>query len=98
MKQYIWIRCGDNDDYHKFYNMSKVAAYLKEMGASHPLFIQGSTNPAIGLSDNRDYKNHNYISIFWGGNEAYDVDRGITEEELVELNKCLAKLPFTVEA
>jgi hypothetical protein len=90
----LWIRCGDSDNYNKFDGMSEAADYLAEMGAKHPLYIQGPTDPAVamGLTDMDSYQNQNYISIYWGGNKPDDVGRGITEAELKELNEALSRV------
>lgn len=81
MPPYIWIRCGDLDDYHHFETMYAAAEYLASMLVSHPL----KRHVRLGVRD-KHYKGENYISLYWGGNKADDVQRDFTDEELAQLN------------
>lgn len=79
----LWVRCGDQDDYHKYTRLTSAVRYLHSMGASAPFerCIQyGVSSP--------QFRFQNYISLFWGDKDAQPVAE-ITEAELVELNRLL---------
>ena len=78
----IYIRCGDQDDYHEFQNLNNAAQYLKKMKvkALKPYNQMGVIA--------KNYQGNNYISIYLG-NDINNPQRGPTTEELQQLNRII---------
>ncbi len=79
----IWVRAGDGDNYNDFDGVHEVADYLAEMSATDPLERcneYGVTSP--------EYQGNNYISLFWGDDDAQPI-RSLTIEEHTEVNRLL---------
>ncbi len=96
--QRVWVRCGDQDDYSSYDSLAEAAEYLVQMGvrrkvtrinAGGPFYGKGLTG-CLSFSDRANYCGNNYISIYWGGSKADDVDRGLFIREWHELNRHLA--------
>jgi hypothetical protein len=81
----VWVRCGDQDDYHGFDDLNGVAEYLAQMGTKANLNF---CNP-LGVVDRGDYQGNNYVSIYYGGVDRGNVGPGLTVEELAWLNERL---------
>lgn len=89
----LWIRAGDGDNYNGHDDVQSAAGYLFESGATEGPLERcneyGLTGPG--------FDGQNYISAYWG----HDTDpgepavRGLTDEEITELNTELAE--FTKE-
>ena len=82
----LWVRAGDGDNYNGFDGFQEVADYLGEMGATDSLERcnrYGVTSP--------EYRGNNYISLFWGGDNAQPVRR-VTIDEHIEVNRLLHSL------
>lgn len=77
----LWIRCGDADDYNGFeIDFAAAAEYLDMLGVTVPLVRCNK----YGVSA-PGFTGWNYISLFWGDNDAQPV-RELTDAELAELN------------
>jgi hypothetical protein len=96
----VWVRCGDAGGYHQFDWLDEAAEYLVEMGVRDalteqvvPSFGYGTADfrGCLAFTDGKHLRGLNYISIFWGGDKAEDVIRGLTKAELVELNRWLVR-------
>jgi predicted nucleic acid-binding Zn finger protein len=83
----IWVRCGDQDDYHKFKTIGDAADYLAMMGCTGKL----SWYNANGVSSTQYKGHHNYISLYWGGALEDQIDKGFSKEELATLNRELSR-------
>lgn len=80
MKNKLWIRIGDDNDYHLFITLSGGISYLKRMDVG--IFDHWSR---YGLSTSR-YFGHNYISLYWGDDKADGLkDLTASERKRVEL-------------
>ncbi len=80
----IWVRAGDSDNYNEFDGLQEVTDYLGEMGATGPLEWcneYGVTGP--------EFRGDNYISLFWGDNDAQPI-RSLTTDEHNEVNRLLS--------
>lgn len=77
----LWIRAGDADNYNEFgIDFAAAAEYLDMLGVSAPLvrcIKYGVSAPG--------FIGHNYISLFWGDNDAQP-EREVTDAELAKLN------------
>ena len=88
----LWIRCGDADNYNEFgIDLAAAAEYLDMLGVTAPLVRCG----LYGVSAHA-FTGHNYISLFWGDNDAQP-DRELTDAELAELNDRLVGLSSRVD-
>jgi len=79
----LWVRAGDADSYNAFDGFQEVADYLVEMGATDCLERcnkYGVTSPG--------YRGNNYISLFWGNDDAQP-SRPLTTAEQNEVNGLL---------
>lgn len=86
---YCWVRCGDGDHYHRFANLSNVAAYLLSMQCKPHV----ERHNEMGVTDNDYYRGQNYISLYHGGAEIDDDTDPtyITDAEIAELNGYLKR-------
>jgi hypothetical protein len=85
----LWVRAGDGDNYNDFDGLEEVADYLAEMGATDPLERCDKydvTSP--------EYRGHNYISLFWGDDDAQPT-RPLRIDEQAEVNRLLHSLSPT---
>lgn len=88
----LWIRCGDQDDYHNFgEDFDAAADYLQEMGAVAPLQDCWHYNGRLGVTDQDSYRENNYISLYWGEEVQPEAIRHISEQELADINTALVK-------
>ena len=77
----LWIRCGDADNYNDFGDdFDDAAEYLQILGVTGPLVRCG----LYGVSA-RGFTGHNYISFYWGDNDAQP-EREVTNKELAKFN------------
>ena len=82
----VWIRLGDDDDYHAFDGLDEIADLLAEVGI-HEVERYG----LYGVSA-PGFRGHNYISLYWGphpGDGSAEASRGLTEFELIVLQRML---------
>jgi len=81
--EYLWIRLGDASDYEKEDSVEDLAESLAgECGIIKRLIRYGR----YGITDNDKFKGLNYISLFYGDDDAQPT-RPVSNEELTELNK-----------
>lgn len=85
--EYVWVRCGDGDDYNPFPNIQEAASYLSSRGVSLPL-VQ---NVAYGVTDRGVFNWQNYISLFHGGETCDQVSRSLSQKEIHSLNDMVKK-------
>jgi len=86
----IWIRIGDQDDYHEFDNVLEASEELAEIVGHkslkaeryHGLALRGVCLKDVGLVGN------NGVSFFWGDEDAEFI-REISNDELGVLNSTL---------
>lgn len=82
-EEYLWIRAGERSDYTKEGSVEDLAELLAgELKVTEKLFRYGR----YGVTDNDKFKGYNYISLFYGDDNAQPI-KGITKEELADLNK-----------
>lgn len=81
-KEYLWLRMGDNADYTREGSVEDLAETFVECGITNKLV----RCMKAGITDNDKFKNLNYISLFYGDDDAQLI-RLISDKELVELNK-----------
>jgi hypothetical protein len=87
----LWVRVGDGDSYNPFDGVQEVSEYLAEMGATVPLERYnrfGVTRP--------EYKGRNYISLFWGDDDAQPT-LSLTISEHNEISRLLHSLLSTAQ-
>lgn len=77
----LWLRLGDGDDYHDFDSIEEVKEVLDECDC-----LPVKRHCQYGVNGNRHYKGLNYISLYWGDDDAQPLS-SITDDELVYLNK-----------
>jgi hypothetical protein len=83
----LWIRCGDADNYNDFgMDYDAAAEYLDRLGVIAPLTRYGQ----YGVSA-PGFTGWNYISLYWGDDDAQP-EGEVTDEELAELNSRLIAL------
>jgi hypothetical protein len=83
----LWIRCGDADNYNDFgIDFAAAADYLDMLGVTGSLVRCNK----YGVTAS-GFAGHNYISLFWGDNEAQP-GREVTNAELADLNAHLRGL------
>lgn len=83
MKNYIWMRVGDGDDYHKFSTVEEVAQHLSD----HYDITKIWRFCKFGVAAD-GYENMNYISLFWGDENAEPLF-DLIAEEIEEINTVL---------
>lgn len=70
----VWMRMGDNDDYHDFDGPfsagSELGSYLSEVGTEK--FKAGDIRWRGKGLEIDGFTNYNYISLFWGDEDAQD--------------------------
>ena len=71
----VWMRMGDNDDYHDFGSMFEAGSELGGLldmaspnGLTKMPVIRKSHR--FGIDVEPSFTNYNYISLFWGDNDA----------------------------
>ncbi len=67
----VWMRLGDNDDYHSFDNMFDAGTELGTYLESREFQMKdlGSLSNGTGICA-PGFEGHNYISLFWGDDDA----------------------------
>jgi hypothetical protein len=78
----LWIRVGDNAEYEQVDDVNDAVECL---GISNEL-VRCNT---YGVTDNDVYAGLNYISLYYGDEEAEPIEP-ISDNELAELNKMIA--------
>lgn len=68
MGEKLWVRCGEQDDYHPFDSVQEAANYIASCEE-----IGGFTRCNEYGIEGAHYKGFNYISIFWGDKEAQPI-------------------------
>ncbi len=87
----IWMRIEDVDDYEEF-DLAAVAERLAMVGVD---YIEQHSKFGVHCPGTR-LTGHNYISLYWGDEEANGV-KGLTKAEIAQTNEYLAhpeKYPF----
>jgi len=79
----LWVRAGDGDNYNAFAGLQEVAEYLAEMGATG--LLEWCNEYGVTSAE---YRGHNYISLFWGDDNARPI-RSLTNEEHNRVNLSL---------
>ena len=75
----LWIRLGDNDDYHDYDSIDDVKEILDECDC-----LPVKRYCQYGITA-RHFQGRNYISLFWGDDDAQPFNE-LTDNELVRLN------------
>ena len=78
----IYIRCGDQDDYHEFDSIQEVAEHLEPLEALPPY-----TYCQYGLTCD-GYTGNNYISAYWGSDVETPI-RGLDPNDIRALTRCM---------
>ena len=78
--RFLWVRCGDMDDYNQHDTIDEAADYLKTCGVAIPL----RKCQRFGMADSGFFQGENYISIFWGDHDAQPL-REINKKETLQL-------------
>jgi hypothetical protein len=91
----VWMRMGDNDDYHDFDSMfdagTELGRYLDASSSLEGPFMSyiysrgEGPNGTTGINAPGFQKN-NYISLFWGDNDA-QITKGHTQADLAEFKR-----------
>jgi len=84
----VWMRVGDNDDYHDFDSMFAAGSELG--GLLDGLSPDGLTKmPVIrkshryGIDVEPSFVNYNYVSLFWGDDDAQPL-KELTKADIAE--------------
>ena len=78
----LWIRLGDNAEYENFDGIDEIASYISGFMDMDEVDTIRSYNHGIASEPN--FSDRNYISLFWGDNDA-QISRDLTSEELADL-------------
>jgi hypothetical protein len=78
MNEGFWLRFGDNDEYTTCDSIEEVAELF------HDKEIEGPLERAVGGVFAPGYEGSNYISLYWG-NENADLARPLSDEEYAQL-------------
>ena len=82
----LWMRLGDTDEYHRYDDIEGVAEAMREASVHGP-FKMGHPM-SKGMLYAPGYEACNYISLFWGDEDAEFV-RTLTKEELNQIGMWL---------
>jgi hypothetical protein len=81
-KTKVWMRMGDNDDYHDFDDPfeagSSLGAFLSETGTK--TFKAGDARWRDHGVEAGGFTGYNYISLFWGDKDAQDA-QGLNDSD-----------------
>ena len=80
----IWVRMGDNSEYHQFGNDFDAVADTLLEGGVEKVRRCGFGNGVMA----RGYEGDNYISLYWGDKDA-QFEKGLTLAELTDINAAL---------
>jgi len=86
VEKFLWVRYGDNDDYN-IVDFDEVAETLALYGVSNEL-VRCDT---YGITDKDLFVNLNYISLYYGDDDAQPIE-SISDEELKRLNEELKRI------
>ena len=75
-EEYVWVRMGDMDSYHKFDDVAGAIDEMKENGVHGPM----SWGPFGVRLICGGFEGDNHISIFWGDQDANFI-RDLNDEE-----------------
>lgn len=81
-KEYLWLRMGSNAEYEKAGSVEDLVNSLTEFHITNEF----TRVLPYGITDKNKFKEHNYISLYYGDKDAQPV-RPISDEELINLNK-----------
>jgi hypothetical protein len=88
MAEVIWMRVGDEDDYHEFDTLEDAAQHLADFYQLDR--IDRYTQYGVCA---QGFIGHNYISLYWGapdpGDGSAEASRELTDEEIEEINESL---------
>lgn len=79
---WLWLRLGDVAEYEKYDSIEEVKDLFEEFGLTKD-FYRGFGRYGIA---NSEYKGYNYISLYYGDDEAQPI-KEISDSELAYLNK-----------
>lgn len=84
----IWMRVGDEDDYHEFDTLEDAAQYLADCYRLERI----DRYKKYGVCA-EGFVGNNYISLYWGlpdpGDGSAEATRELTDEEIEEINESL---------
>ena len=80
---HLWIRLGDAGDYQTESSVEDLAELLAGQFKVTDEFVKYGR---YGITDRDKFNGYNYISLFYGDEDA-NPTQSITQEELTELNR-----------
>lgn len=81
----LWVRLGDQGDYEEFEDLQDLVEYLRNY--SDVAKVQSWVDGGLGFTAD-GYTGHNYISLFWGDNDAQLI-RELNPQEKKKIEKLL---------
>jgi hypothetical protein len=81
----LWLRVGDQDDYHPFADLEEAADHLGRMTRGRL-----TRHNLLGVASTLHRGPHNYISAYFA-EEAGHPTRGLTDGEIDQLNKLIRR-------
>jgi hypothetical protein len=90
-KAKVWMRQGDNADYQDFDGMydagSELGGYYAAVSSTPEVEMpEISRHGEYGIDSSPGYENYNYISLFWGDDDAQPL-KGISLADLAEFKR-----------
>lgn len=85
IRQFVWVRLGDGDNYNRFDDLAEAAEYMALFGVTHVYRCRKYGVEAKGLTG------LNYISLFFGDAQAQPT-ADLTRSEITTINGELRKL------
>ena len=87
----VWMRQGDNADYRDFESMydagSELGGYYGAISSTPEVEMpEISRHGKYGIFSIPGYENYNYISLFWGDDDAQPLS-GVTLADLAEFKR-----------
>lgn len=84
---FLWLRCGDADNYHKLDSLDEVIERLEDLGVGEVTrFVKG---PAYVGMETEQFSGMDGISLYWGWADA-EMGRGLSGRERGKLERALA--------
>ncbi len=93
----VWVRIGDQDDYHDFDSIDMAAEHIHDRlhvgcgfsdGHRHPIVRYGGAG-LVGVSAiGTEFVGNSAISLFWGNDEAQYM-QAMSDDDLVWLGQLL---------
>lgn len=80
----VWMRIGDGGDYEAFDDLQDASECLAELMPEGKL----SRCCQYGFTDGVEFTGQNYISLYWGDDDAEPV-RDLTDKEIKDFNRTL---------